>query len=49
MSISVGNIFDFWRRDSVEILDANRDIIGKLLSFPNNVKVHYVVGITIIT
>src|SRR5512136_3165159 len=42
--VLVGDIFDFWRKDSVEILNAYEETITKLMSFPNKVKVHYVIG-----
>lgn len=42
--VLLGDIFDFWRKDSIEILDTYEDIIEKLISFPNKVKVHYVIG-----
>jgi UDP-2,3-diacylglucosamine pyrophosphatase LpxH len=42
--VLLGDIFDFWRMDSVEILEAYKDIIEKLLNFPDNVNVQYVVG-----
>ena len=42
--VLLGDIFDFWRKDSVEILDVYEEIIAKLMSFPNKAKVHYVIG-----
>ena len=42
--VLLGDIFDFWRKDSVEILNTYEDIIEKLIGFPNNVEVHYVIG-----
>ena len=42
--VLLGDIFDFWRMDSVEILEAYKDIISKLISFPNDIKVHYIIG-----
>jgi UDP-2,3-diacylglucosamine pyrophosphatase LpxH len=42
--VLLGDIFDFWRKDSVEIFDTYEDIIETLVNFPNNVRVHYVIG-----
>jgi UDP-2,3-diacylglucosamine pyrophosphatase LpxH len=42
--VLLGDIFDFWRKDFVEILNTYEDIIEKLIGFPNNVEVHYVIG-----
>ena len=42
--VLLGDIFDFWRRDSVEILEDYGDIIEKVKSFPSNINVHYIIG-----
>jgi UDP-2,3-diacylglucosamine pyrophosphatase LpxH len=42
--VLLGDIFDFWRKDSVDILNDYDEIIAKLMSFPNKVKVHYIIG-----
>jgi UDP-2,3-diacylglucosamine pyrophosphatase LpxH len=42
--VLLGDIFDFWRKDSLQILQEYEDAIGKLFEFPSNVDIHYVVG-----
>ncbi len=42
--ILLGDIFDFWRGDSVKILKEYSGIIEKLLNFPSNINIHYLVG-----
>lgn len=42
--VLLGDIFDFWRGDSVEVLEKYSGIIEKLNNFPSNVNVHYIVG-----
>jgi UDP-2,3-diacylglucosamine pyrophosphatase LpxH len=40
----LGDIYDFWRKDSIDILSLYSDIIQKLMNFSDNVRVHYVIG-----
>ncbi len=42
--VLLGDIFDFWRGDSVEVLKNYNNIIEKLLNFPSNIDVHYIIG-----
>ena len=42
--VLLGDIFDFWRRDSVEILEGYSSVIEKLKNFPSNINVHYIIG-----
>ena len=42
--VLLGDIFDFWRQDSLKILENYADLIDKLFDFPDNVDIHYVVG-----
>ena len=42
--VLLGDIFDFWRRDSAEILEEYDGIIEKLHNFPSDINVHYIVG-----
>ena len=42
--VLLGDIFDFWRGDLVEVLEEYSGIIEKLLNFPSRVNVHYIVG-----
>ena len=42
--VLLGDIFDFWRGDSVVVLEKYSGIIEKLLNFPSNIDVHYIIG-----
>ncbi len=42
--VLLGDIFDFWRRDSVDVLEEYSGIIEKLLNLSSRVNVHYIVG-----
>ncbi len=42
--VLLGDIFDFWRKDSIKILEEHGDAVGKMLEFPEDIKIHYVVG-----
>jgi UDP-2,3-diacylglucosamine pyrophosphatase LpxH len=42
--VLLGDIFDFWRKDSREILENYGDLIEKLFEFPSDIEIHYVVG-----
>jgi UDP-2,3-diacylglucosamine pyrophosphatase LpxH len=42
--VLLGDIFDFWRKDLVQILQDHSDAIEKLYEFQSNVDVHYVIG-----
>jgi UDP-2,3-diacylglucosamine pyrophosphatase LpxH len=42
--VLLGDIVDFWRKDSLQILQEYENAIGKLLEFPSNVDIHYVAG-----
>ena len=42
--VLLGDIFDFWRRDSVGVLLENIDIVDKLLSLEPRINVFFVVG-----
>ncbi len=42
--VLLGDIFDFWRKDSVQILQEHSDVIEKLYEFQSNVDIHYVIG-----
>jgi UDP-2,3-diacylglucosamine pyrophosphatase LpxH len=42
--VLLGDIFDFWRGDLVEVLEEYSGIIEKLINFPGNVNIHYIVG-----
>ena len=42
--VLLGDIFDFWRGGSVEVLEKYGSVIEKLYNFPSNIVVHYVIG-----
>lgn len=42
--VLLGDIFDFWRKDSLKILQEHTDAIEKLFEFQSNVDIHYVIG-----
>ncbi len=42
--VLLGDIFDFWRKDSAKIFKEYGDVIGELFEFPKDVSIHYVVG-----
>jgi UDP-2,3-diacylglucosamine pyrophosphatase LpxH len=42
--VLLGDIFDFWRKDTVQVVQEYSDLIEKLFEFPNNVEIHYIFG-----
>jgi UDP-2,3-diacylglucosamine pyrophosphatase LpxH len=42
--VLLGDIFDFWRKDSSQIFEDYADVIVELFEFPKDVDIHYVVG-----
>lgn len=42
--VLLGDILDFWRKDSAKIFEEYGDVIGELFRFPRDVNIHYVVG-----
>ncbi len=42
--VLLGDIFDFWRKDSAEILEKYGGIIKKLFDYPDTIEIHYIIG-----
>lgn len=42
--VLLGDIFDFWRKDSAQIFEDYSDAIEVLFEFPKDINIHYVIG-----